>query len=144
MIVLEGKLSIIGRRGLGPWHAACIALSTGCLYTAPVWRPEVNLPPEIVRPEDSALGEVPLIFVSEPARAVVIATDPELEALEFIWQAPLDAPVVSTYPQGDDLWVSVLTLDLADVFAGDQVRVTVLDDNPRAAVDVVWRVEVPQ
>ena len=102
----------------------------------------MNLPPEIIRPEDAQANDIPLVFVAQQARAVVIATDPELEPLEFVWQAP-DATDVTTYPQGDDVWVSVLTLDLDDVVHGDLVRVTVFDDNPRSAVDVVWRVEVP-
>lgn len=128
---------------VGPWHAACMCLCTGCLYTAPVWRPEVNLSPEIIRPEEADVREIPIVFTTAQVLVTVIASDPEGEALEFVWQTPTADPVVTTYAQGDDAWVSVLTLLEGDVEDGDTVRVTVLDNNPRGAVDVVWRVEVP-
>jgi len=125
----------------------CISLGTGCLYTAPLWRPDVNLQPDIIRPEGAPQqGDAfPLVFVTDQVRATVVAADPEREPLEFIWQVAGGAVSdVTTYPQGDDVWVSVLTLQIDDVADGDEVRCTVLDDNPRQnAVDVVWRVEVP-
>lgn len=121
-------------------------MGTGCLYTAPLWKPEVNLQPDIIRPEGVPDGDAfPLIFVSDEVRATVVAADPERVALQFVWQVAGGAvSEVTTYAQGDDVWVSVLTLHIDDVTDGDEVRCTVLDDNPRQnAVDVVWQVEVP-
>jgi len=128
------------------WHGACMALGSGCLYTAPLWRPDVNLQPDIIRPDAVAPGEgFPLVFTTDEVRATVVAADPERVPLQFIWQVAGGAvSEVTTYAQGDDVWVSVLTLNIDDVADGDEVRCTVLDDNPRQnAVDVVWRVEVP-
>ena len=125
------------------WHVACMHLVGSCLYVAPVWRPDVNLPADIVRPEGSELREIPLVFNTSQVLVTVIASDPEQQPLEFVWQTPIPDPVVSTYAQGEDAWVSVLTLQEEDVANGDEIRVTVFDDNPRGAVDVVWRVELP-
>jgi len=113
------------------------------LYVAPVWRPVVNLPPEIIRPEGADVREIPLVFNTSQVLVTVIASDPEQQPLEFVWQTPQPNPIVSTYAQGEDAWVSVLTLQEADVADGDEIRVTVFDDNPRSAIDVVWRVELP-
>jgi hypothetical protein len=124
-------------------HVACMVLGTGCLYIAPVWRPAVNLPPEIIRPEGADVRIIPLVFNTSQVLVTVIAADPEGEALEFVWQTSRPDPVVSTYPQGDEAWVSVLTLSEDDVQDGDIIRVTVFDDNPRAAIDVEWQVELP-
>jgi hypothetical protein len=109
----------------------------------PVWRPSVNLPPDIIRPEGADVREIPLVFTTSQVLVTVIASDPEQQPLEFVWQTPTPSPVVTTYPQGEDAWVSVLTLQEEDVVDGDEIRVTVFDDNPRSAVDVVWRVELP-
>jgi len=125
------------------WHTACMSMVGGCLYVAPVWRPAVNLPPDIIRPEEADVREIPLVFNTSQVLVTVIASDPEQQALEFVWQTPLPDPVVNTYPQGEDAWVSVLTLQEENVVDGDEIRVTVFDDNPRGAVDVVWRVELP-
>jgi len=125
------------------WHIACMSMVGGCLYVAPVWRPAVNLPPDIIRPEEADVREIPLVFNTSQVLVTVIAADPEQQPLEFVWQTPLPDPVVNTYAQGEDAWVSVLTLQEEDVVDGDEIRVTVFDDNPRGAVDVVWRVELP-
>lgn len=120
--------------------------SSGCLYTAPTWSPPVNLRPEIIRPEGATQGEVyPAVFRTDEVVLSVVAQDPEREPLTFLWF--VGGGIVAdanTYSQAEDVWVSALTVSIDDVVEGDEIRCTILDDNPRQnAIDVAWRVELP-
>ena len=106
----------------------------------------MNLRPEIIRPEGAAQGDLfPLVFRSESVVLSVVAQDPERQPLSFIWFVAGGVVAdANTYSQAEDVWVSALTVNIDQVNNGDEVRCTILDDNPRQnAVDVAWLVEIP-
>jgi hypothetical protein len=106
----------------------------------------VNLQPDIIRPEGADLGEpYPVAFRSDSVVLSVVAQDPERQPLTFLWFVAGGVVAdANTYSQAEDVWVSALTVSIDQVADGDEIRCTVLDDNPRSnAVDVAWIVELP-
>jgi hypothetical protein len=133
-----------GSDGLGLlWHASCIVLLHGCLYVAPVWRPEVNQQPQVTVPADPEQQQL-LKIVSEQATLVVAANDPEDEIVSFVWQVPNGVHhEVSEWQNDNGDYVSTLTVDRHDSLNGSVISCTLSDQaKPRNVVNIEWLVEV--
>jgi hypothetical protein len=63
------------------------SLLQGCLYIDPIWRPEVNLPPEIIRPEDFD-GEPVEIDLGIVTGMTVVVTEPDGDDIDIVWLQP--------------------------------------------------------
>lgn len=130
------------------WHAGCISLGTGCLYLAPIERPGENHVPKIVQPFD--LEGNTLEMLADVEVVTVIATDQDDDDLLFLWQVtPSDVhysvspPTPQTQPDGEEVWVSVLTIDRDPRMDGRTLEcgVTDLFDDP---VRITWNVTVEE
>lgn len=118
-----------------------MALCTGCLYTAPVWRGEVNQDPRILEPQGDE-GDVHPLPIDIPA--LVIASDPEDDDLVFVWDVPGYPNLAPTTRPDGGVWVSRLVLPYDPALDGQLVRVFVIDQSPQNnAVPVLFSVEVP-
>lgn len=123
------------------WHVGCIPLVAGCLYTAPVWREEVNEPPVIIQPDTTS--ENPLVLFADRTE-FVIAADPEGNPIEFVWDVPgyPDLPHVET--QQDQTVVSRAVIPRDEALDGVLIRVLVIDQVPPFGfAEAQFRVEVP-
>jgi hypothetical protein len=130
------------------WHAGCISLGTGCLYLAPIERPGENHVPKIVQPFPPEGNTLEMLADVEVV--TVIATDQDDDDLLFIWQVtPSDVqysvspPTPQTQPNGQEVWVSVLTIDRDSRMDGRTLECDVTDlfDDP---VRVSWNVKVEE
>ncbi len=130
------------------WHAGCYLSLSGCLYLAPIERPGENNLPKILQPFDLD-GNV-LDVIADVEVVTVIATDPDGDDLLFLWQVtPSDVnwtaspPTPQTLANGQEAWVSVLTLERDIRMDGRRLEcgVTDLYDAP---VRVSWMVQVEE
>lgn len=129
------------QRRLLPWHVACIPLWAGCLYTAPVWREEVNEPPVIIQPDPSV--ENPLVLFADRTE-FVIAADPEGNPIQFVWDVPGYPDLAHVETQQDQTVVSRAVIPRDPQLHGALIRVLVIDQEPPFGfADVRFRVEVP-
>jgi hypothetical protein len=118
---------------------------TGCLYTAPVWRPGVNVPPRIVDPAGSRGEEHALELFSNGRVAQVVASDDDSDDLVFLWNVPGYPDLfVNTSSDEGGLWLSYVSIPYDPDLDGVLVRVVVVDQSPsHNAETVLFRVEVP-
>ncbi len=70
-----------------PWHVLCMVLLPGCLYVEPIWRPVVNAPPEIIRPE-AYLGDDIAIDLSITSGMTVVVVEPDGDDVDIVWLQP--------------------------------------------------------
>lgn len=116
-----------------------MALCSGCLYTAPVWRGEVNRPPIVIQPEDG-LADV-LLFADTPV--VVVAADPENDPLVFLWSAPGYPDLPSTERAEGELTTSTAVIPYDPLLDGQTVECLVVDQSELFNdVPAFFRVEV--
>lgn len=102
-----------------------------------MWSPELNLPPDILFPEDNPAI---LEMVSDPTIAHVVADDEEDDTLSFGWIVPSSPNLVPDTKKEEEWWVSTLSIPLSAVRDGDRITVIVGDtDNNNESVrfDVV-------
>jgi len=133
---------VTGRRFAGS-GVACLTtcILGGCLYVAPGWKPDPDLPPEIIRPLPP-LEAIP-VTLDRPLRLTVVAEDPEGEELDFVWIVPVDVEYDwSKSPAGGNSWYSVLRLPEDDILYDQLIEVLVTDTSNE--VPVSWLVEEPQ
>jgi hypothetical protein len=123
-------------------------LGTGCLYLAPIERPGENHLPKVLQP--FSLEGNTLEVIADQEFVTVIATDPDDDDLVFFWQVtPSDVhfsvspPTPKTLPNGEEGFVSVLTLDRDPRMDGRTLEcgVTDLFDPP---VRISWDVQVEE
>jgi hypothetical protein len=122
---------------LRAWHASCTLLGSGCLYTAPVWRGEVNQPPIVIQPE---AGEQDVLLFSD-LPVVVVAADPEGDDLVFLWSAAGIPDLPSTERSEGELTTSTAVIPYDPSLDGTDVECLVVDQS-EAFNDVVVRFHV--
>lgn len=117
----------------------------GCLYTAPVWRPEVNAAPRIVSPEGPPGTEHLEPLFGDPTILSVWADDTDGDDLIFAWNVPgHDELQPTTSADEGNLWRSSLAIPYDPELDGDLVRVLVVDQSPaHNSRTVLFRLEVP-
>lgn len=125
------------------WHTSCIAICSGCLYIAPVWRPEVNQSPQVTIPSSPDEQQL-LKMISDRATVVVAANDPEDEIVSFVWVVPHGVShEISEWQNNNGDYVSTLTVDRHDALNGSLISCTITDQaKPRNVVNIEWLVEV--
>lgn len=133
--------SDVGARLLSAgWHAGCSAWLAGCLYTAPVWRGEVNEAPIVLQPN----GEQQDVLLFADLPVVVVAADPEDDALVFLWSAPGYPDLPSTERAEGELTTSTAVIPFDPALDGQDVECLVVDQSDRFNdVPVTFHVEVP-
>jgi hypothetical protein len=125
---------------LAVWHAACSCLVTGCLYTAPVWRGDVNEEPIVIQPE----GAEQDVFLFADLPVIVVAADPENDPLVFLWSAPGYPDLPSTERTESELTTSTAVIPYDPALDGRDVEVLIVDQSDAFNdVTVTFHVEVP-
>lgn len=126
------------------WHAACcVWLSSGCFYVAPIVQTPENSAPVILIPT-SLVND--LEMEANPESLEVMAYDPELDDLYFLWSVPHSVefeqlPVV----QVGDLKSSVIKVPRDALLDGDQIVCSVSDAvSPERTQVVIWNITVQQ
>lgn len=121
----------------------CISLTAGCLYVAPVWRPEVNQPPQVTIPSNPEQQQL-LKIIAEQATVVVAANDPEDEIVSFVWVVPHGVTYdVQEWQADNGDFVSRLTVDRHAALHSSVITCTISDQaKPRNVVNIEWVVEV--
>jgi hypothetical protein len=110
------KLLLLG------WHIGCMGIGAGCFYIAPVKRPTVNRPPDIITSTESP------VLLDRPVRLQIVARDPDGDDVWFFWEPP-DIPSETSELQRDEevVWLSTLDVPLDEFPEGGEIRCTVSD-----------------
>ena len=118
------------------WSALCTLAGASCLYLEPTWEPTVNLPPEILFPEDTSVSEPAFLeMLRDPMQAQVIADDPDGDVLSFQWVVQGSPNLVPNTLNDGTFWISTLEIPLDAVRDGDDITVVVGDtDNNNETV----------
>jgi hypothetical protein len=115
-----------------------------CLYLEPSWKPERNLPPDILFPPPT--GEVHLFPLDQYTRVQVEVRENDGDSLRFSWTFPeaSEATVIDFEPE-PGLWVSSLTVSNKDPSLHNQsIRCDIVDaasPNPNR-LQVTWRIHL--
>lgn len=127
--------------GFASWLVVCMVGAQGCFYTAPVWRPVANTPPELIEPPTA---DNLLIFDHDAERITVIASDPDGDNLQFIWSVPPFLETTEVTTPGDNVTFGRLDILWHPDVDGAEIRLVIVDDQREPeSLTVTWLVEEP-